>query len=151
MHCEMPTLEKFDEIKTEIISSIKEKINEIIGDELYKPIVLKNLSVIDNTVKYAGPVNCLYLQNLYIDDNNKLCGDFLNRDNYFSNEFVFGRSIENLYTEDLIKILEKLNKDYFAIKLHDNLDEQNVYTEKKSILKSLVSFKSLFNTQMKTE
>ena len=76
----------------------------------------------------------------------------MNRDNYFSNEFIFGKSIENLYTEDLIKILEKLHSDYFKMNLNSDFEEEVVeYSEKKSIFKSLSGFKSLFSSELKPE
>ena len=101
--------EKIDEIKAEVLNSIKEKFSDILGKDSFRPLVLDNVSIIDNSSGVFGSPSSLSIHNIFIDEKGRLCADFLNKDSGFNTDFIFGRCIEDIFLEDLVKILNKLN------------------------------------------
>ena len=143
--------EEYSELKDKILSEIKIKVIEILDGEIYQPIRFENLPVFDNSFSSIGAAKYIYIQNLCLDENHEITVDCLNRDASFSNEFIFGRKIESLFFEDLLKIFDKLNKisNKNEIIRDETIDVKVKNQERNQFVKTLINFKNFVNTQIK--
>ncbi len=104
-----PTHEgRLDDIRGEIMMAIKKRFLQITGKDYYRPLCIDEPSVMDTAAGVSGTVNYLHLQNIYLDDSGKMCGDFVNMDHPDGNDFIFGKEIDGLFVEDLVRILNKM-------------------------------------------
>lgn len=132
---------KIDELRSEILVAIKEMINKITNGDIYKPVYLNDLSIIDTAGSTYGMVSYLQMHNIFYDENDRLRGDFLGANNSLRNGFIPGKSIEILSIEDLMNILLNLqNQNYSLI---DSGDENNAQSGDENNAQSSGDYKSL--------
>src|SRR5271157_72054 len=84
--------------RQEILFAIKERLLEMakINDE---PFPLKGIAVGDERHNRRVSLDYYEINNVYVDDNNILCGDLVCRHGAFFGDVFFGKSIEYLGIE----------------------------------------------------
>ncbi|MCU0846667.1 MAG: hypothetical protein MUD12_02130 [Spirochaetes bacterium] len=91
--------------REELISYIRERVSHLTNNETFKTLDLGGLSVSDGSRGYMGGMNTFRIYNIFLDENGSLCSDLsMNGDE----DVFFGRNIEDIYLDDLEKILNKL-------------------------------------------
>lgn len=105
-----------EEVRSEILFAIKERINEITSGRIYMPVFFKKMIIKDPNYKGYGIVNYFLLHSIFYCINNRLCGDLLYMGNSQNiNEFMFGKIIDNLDTDELTNILNVLYTEKWSI------------------------------------
>lgn len=101
----------------ELLFAIKERINEMTRGTS-APIRLHGLMI----GQRGGRGRDLFfyeITNVYIDDDNRLCGDLAGKDDRFCEGILFGKDIEDLPLEDLKLMLDLLYTDRWDIDVSD--------------------------------
>ncbi len=109
MHQENCIADIIKNTRQEILFAIKERLLEMakINDE---PFPIKGITIGNERYNRRVSLDYYEINNVYVDDNNTLCGDLVCRHGAFFGDVFFGKSIEYLGIEDLKTILDALYK-----------------------------------------
>ncbi len=99
---------KLKECRTEIIFAIKERIVEI-TKTIDTPLNLEGFLVMEKS-DCGKRKDMIYIYNLYLNENDVLCCDYTNGKTKKDDSFIFERTLEYIYSEDLMRILNELYK-----------------------------------------
>jgi hypothetical protein len=103
--------------RQEILFAIKERITAMTRGTS-APIQLHGLMIGDRNSR--GRDQFFYeITNVYIDDDNRLCGDLAGKDDRFCDGILFGKDIEDFPIEDLKLVLDLLYTDRWDIDVSD--------------------------------
>ncbi|MFC1670317.1 hypothetical protein ACFL20_07975 [Spirochaetota bacterium] len=96
-------------LRGEILLAIRGMMTEITGGDVNTPVNLEGVSLFYSFGHRDSFRDNLRLCNIFYDDDGKLCGDFIDKNNATGNDFLFGKCVEDLNIEDLMNILKSLD------------------------------------------
>ncbi len=99
--------------RQEILFAVKERINAITRGTS-APVQL-NAMIREKNGSGRNSLFFYEITNVYIDDDDRLCGDLAGKDDRFSGEVLFGKDIEDLPVSDLKLILDLLYGDNWNV------------------------------------
>ena len=100
--------------RLEILFAIKDRIGELTRDA-EAPVQLQKVIIRDGGSSHRDSVRYFEVNNLYVDENNCLCGDLVCKGARFDDDVLFGKSIEDLAIDDLKLILDALYGNNWSI------------------------------------
>ncbi len=104
--------------RLEILFAVKERITELTQGTT-APVQLKKVVIRDATRSYHDSLRYFDVQNVYIDERERLCGDLAGRDDRISDCILFGKEIEDLTIDDLKQIMDSLYGSHWSVDLAD--------------------------------
>ncbi|MBN2077672.1 MAG: hypothetical protein JW838_01820 [Spirochaetes bacterium] len=100
-------LDVVEEARREILFAIKERIRHV-TEGSGAPVRLKRVVVKERREGELESLRYYEINNIYLDDDGRLCGDMAGRDDRFNDGILFGREIEDLDAGDLKSVLDAL-------------------------------------------
>lgn len=104
--------------RLEILFAVKERITELTHGTT-APVQLKKVVIRDSTRSYHDSLRYFEVQNVYIDERERLCGDLAGKDDRISDCVLFGKEIEDLAIDDLKQVLDSLYGSHWRVDLAD--------------------------------
>jgi hypothetical protein len=93
--------------RQEILFAIKERISEL-SRGLEAPVQLKKIIIREGGRSFRDSVQYFEVNHIYVDENDRLCGDLACKGGRYVDDVFFGKSIEDLAIDDLKMILDAL-------------------------------------------
>ena len=129
---------KLSECREEIIYAIKQRIIEITATS-DTPVNLGGFLVMEKSDSNKKK-DMIYIYNLYINEDGFLCCDYSNGSTLSDDTFIFERTLEYIYLEDLTRILSELYKKKW---MSSAVAVEEKQEEKRSLLKTFLSGKRM--------
>ena len=107
-----------DSARQEMLFAIKERITELTRGTT-APVQLRKVVVRDATRSYRDSMRYFEVQNVFIDERGRLCGDLVGRDDRISDGVLFGKEIEDLLIDDFKLVLDSLYGSHWSVDLAD--------------------------------
>ena len=104
--------------RLEILFAVKERITELTQGTT-APVQLKKVVIRDATRSYHDSLRYFDVQNVYIDERERLCGDLVGKDDRINDCVLFGKEIEDLTIDDLKQVLDSLYGSHWSVDLAD--------------------------------
>jgi len=115
------TIENHDIVESarqEILFAIKERITELTRGTT-APVQLRRVVVRDATRSYRDSMRYFEVQNVFIDERGRLCGDLVGKDDRISDGVLFGKEMEDLSIDDFKLVLDSLYGSHWSVDLAD--------------------------------
>ncbi len=103
--------------RQEILFAIKERISAMTRGTS-APVQLQGL-IIGNRSGRGRDMFFYEITNVYVDDDNRLCGDLAGKEDRLCDGILFGKDIEDLPIDDLKQVLDLLYSDKWDIDVAD--------------------------------
>jgi hypothetical protein len=100
--------------RQEILFAIKERIGALTRG-LDTPVRLQKTIIREGGTSLGNSVQYFEVSHVYIDDNDRLCGDLVCKGGRYVDDVFFGKSIEDLAIDDLKLILDALYGDGWSV------------------------------------
>ena len=104
--------------RLEVLFAVKERITGLTQGTT-APVQLKKVVIRDTTGPYRNSPRYYEVQNVYIDERERLCGDLVGKDDRISDCVLFGKEIEDLEIDDLKQVLDCLYGRHWSVDLTD--------------------------------
>jgi hypothetical protein len=102
--------------RLEVLFAIKVRITELTQGTT-APVQLRRVVIRDSTRSYHDSLRYFEVQNVYIDERERLCGDLAGKDDRISDCVLFGKEIEDLMIDDLKMVLDSLYGRHWSVDL----------------------------------
>ncbi|TFH37770.1 MAG: hypothetical protein E4G96_11125 [Chrysiogenales bacterium] len=104
--------------RMEILFAIKERLR-FVTEGTGAPVRLKRVVINDRPAAGHEALRYFEINNVYLDDGDRLCGDMTGRDDRSNDGIIFGRELEGMAADDLKSVLDALYGMEWSVDLAD--------------------------------